>query len=126
MLQDRVMHERLARICHVDYDREIALVAESTDAAGEPSVMGVARMSKIHGKSDEARMSILIGDPYQGIGLGGELIRRAVEVARSENIARMSAILTADNQVMIHIFKKLGFEIVPLAEENLVAAVIQL
>ncbi len=88
--------------------------------------MGVVRMSKIHGKSDEARLSILIGDPYQGIGLGGELIRRAVDVARSENITRMNAILTADNQVMIHIFQKLGFEIVPLAEENLAAAVIQL
>jgi hypothetical protein len=38
----------------------------------------------------------------------------------------MNAILTADNQVMIHIFQKVGFEIVPLAEENLVAAVIQM
>ncbi len=126
MLQDRVMHERLARICHVDYDREISLVAEKTDEAGERHVMGVVRLSKIHGKSDTARLSILIGDPYQGIGLGGELIRRAVDVARSENISRMNAILTADNQVMIHIFQKLGFEIVPLAEENMVAAVIQL
>jgi acetyltransferase len=126
MLQDRVMHERLARICHVDYDREIALVAETTDSAGERHVMGVVRMSKIHGKSDEARMSILIGDPYQGIGLGGELIRRALDVARNENIARMTAILTADNQVMQHIFTKLGFEIVPLQDKNLAAAVIQL
>jgi len=126
MLQDRVMHERLARICHVDYDREIALVAEKTDEAGERQIMGIVRMSKIHGKSDEARLSILIGDPYQGIGLGGELISRAVDVARSENISRMSAILTADNRVMIHIFQKVGFEIRSLEEENLVAAVIQL
>ena len=120
------MHERLARICHTDYDREIALVAEKTDDAGEHQVMGIVRLSKIHGTSDEARMSILVGDPFQGVGLGGELIRRAVNVARSENIKRMNAILTADNQVMIHIFQKLGFDIVSLAEENLVAAVIQL
>jgi acetyltransferase len=120
------MHERLARICHVDYDREIALVAEKTDETGERQVMGIVRLSKIHGKSEEARMSILVGDPFQGVGLGGELIRRAVDVARSENIKRMNAILTADNQVMIHIFQKLGFEIAPLAEENLIAAVIQL
>jgi acetyltransferase len=126
MLQDRVMHERLARICHVDYDREIALVAETTDEAGEHNVMGIVRMSKIHGKSDEARLSILIGDPYQGIGLGGELIQRAVDVARSENIKRMNAVLTADNQVMIHIFKKSGFEIVPLEDPTLVAAAIKL
>ena len=126
MLQDRVMHERLARICHVDYDREIALVAEKTDEASERHVMGIVRLSKIHGTNNEARLSILLGDPYQGIGLGGELIRRMVNVARSENIRRISAILTADNQVMLHIFKKIGFEIKPLSEGDLLAATIEL
>lgn len=120
------MHERLARICHVDYDREIALVAERTDEAQERHIMGIVRISKIHGTNDEGRLSILIGDPYQGIGLGGELIRRAVDVARTESITRMTAILTADNQVMLHIFTKLGFEILPLPDKNLVAAAIQL
>jgi len=28
MLTERLVHERLARICHSDYDREITLVAE--------------------------------------------------------------------------------------------------
>jgi acetyltransferase len=125
MLQDRVMHERLARICHVDYDREIALVAETTDENQERQIMGIVRLSKIHG-TNEARLSTLVGDPYQGIGLGGELIRRAVDVARSEHIDRMSAILTADNQVMLHIFNSLGFSVVPLEHDNLVAARIEL
>ncbi|HJS17774.1 MAG TPA: bifunctional acetate--CoA ligase family protein/GNAT family N-acetyltransferase [Anaerolineales bacterium] len=125
MLQDRVMHERLARISHVDYDREIALVAETTDTSQERQIMGIVRLSKIHG-ANEARLSILIGDPYQGIGLGGELIRRAVDVARRERIARLSAILTADNQVMLHIFQKIGFNIAPLADEKLLAATIEL
>ena len=87
--------------------------------------MGIVRLSKIHG-TNEARLSILVGDPYQGIGLGGELIRRAVDVARSEQIERMSAILTADNQVMLHIFQKLGFSIVPLGTANLAAATMEL
>ncbi len=125
MLQDRVMHERLARISHVDYDREIALVAETLDASEERSIMGIVRLSKIHA-TNEARLSVLIGDPYQGIGLGGELVSRAVEVARSEHIDRISSILTADNQVMVHIFEKLGFTITPLDHDNLVAATINL
>jgi acetyltransferase len=120
MLQQRVMHERLARISHVDYDREIALVAETTDSEGERAIMGVVRLSKIHG-TNEARLSILIGDPYQGIGLGEELVRRAVDVARQEKMSRLSAILTADNQVMRHIFEKLGFQIEPLDEKVVVA-----
>ena len=125
MLQQRVMHERLARICHVDYDREIALVAETTDDAGERLVMGIVRLSRIHA-TNEARLSILIGDPYQGIGLGGELVRRAVDVARSERMDRLSAILTADNQTMQHIFKKEGFTFQPIDQEKLIAAVLDL
>jgi acetyltransferase len=125
MLQERVMHERLARICHVDYDREIALVAETLDTNGDQNILGVVRLSRIHG-TNEARLSVLVGDPYQGIGLGGELVRRAVDVARSEKMSRLSAILTTDNQMMMHIFEKVGFRIEPVDHEKLVAAVIEL
>ena len=36
-LSSRVAHDRLVRICFVDYDREIAIVAESRDANGTTS-----------------------------------------------------------------------------------------
>ena len=125
MLQERVMHERLARICHVDYDREIALVAETTDERGERNVMGIVRLSRIHA-TNEARLSVLVGDPYQGIGLGGELVRRGVDVARKERMSRLSAVMTADNQVMKGVFEKLGFRIDPVDNEKLVVAIIDL
>jgi acetyltransferase len=125
MLQDRVMHERLARICHCDYDREIVLVAETTNKEGEQDLMGVVRLSKVHG-TNEARLSILIGDPHQGIGLGSELVRRAVEVAKHEHLNRVSAILTSDNQVMQHIFETLGFHFEPAGNEKLVLATLEL
>ncbi|MDL1909768.1 bifunctional acetate--CoA ligase family protein/GNAT family N-acetyltransferase [Chloroflexi bacterium CFX6] len=112
MFQERVVHERLARICHCDYEREITLVAESRNDEGERNILGVVRLSKLHG-TDEARLSILIADPYQGIGLGGELVRRAMEVAGREGLQHLSAVLTSDNQVMQHIFQKLGFRIEP-------------
>jgi acetyltransferase len=125
MLQDRVLHERLARICHCDYDREIALVAENTDSQAEQSIMGVVRLSKVHG-TNEALLSILIGDPYQGIGLGSELVQRAVDLARSEHLTRLTSTLTADNQIMLHLFQKLGFTIEPGSEANLASATIKL
>ena len=125
MLQERVMHERLARICHVDYDREIALLAETTDEKGERKVMGIVRLSRIHA-TNEARLSVLVGDPYQGIGLGGELVRRGVDVARKERMRRLSAVLTEDNQVMKGLFERLGFRIEPIDNEKLLAAIIDL
>jgi acetyltransferase len=114
MFHERVVHERLSRICHCDYDREIALVAEKKDN-GEATIMGVVRLSKLHA-SNEARLSILVADPYQGTGLGGELVRRTVDVAKRENLERISATLTDDNQVMRHLFEKLGFTIESSAE----------
>jgi len=125
MLQERVMHERLSRLSHVDYDREIALVAETTDEKGERLLMGIIRLSRIHA-TNEARLSILVGDPYQGIGLGKELVHRAVEVAKNERMSRLNAILTADNQRMIRIFEQLGFQVRPVENEKLLAAIIEL
>jgi acetyltransferase len=125
MLQQRVMHERLARLCHVDYDREIALVAESTDEKGEQTIMGIVRLSRIHATND-ARISVLVGDPYQGIGLGGELVQRAVDVARSERMDRLTAILTDDNEMMRRIFEKIGFSMQPVEKEKLIAAFLEL
>jgi len=120
-LQERVVHDRLSHICHCDYDREIALVAEGKDASDERIILGVVRLSKLHG-TDEARLSILISDPYQGIGLGGELIRRAVEIGRDEHLGTLSAILTDDNQSMRHVVEKLGFRVEPFGNPGLLMA----
>lgn len=125
MFQERVLHERLARISHEDYNRVISLVAETKDDKDENIIIGVVRLSRLHA-SNEARLSILIGDPYHGIGLGGELVRRALDVAKREKIERLSATLTADNQVMQHLFKKAGFNIETTDNVNLLSASINL
>jgi len=125
MLTDRVLHERLARLCHCDYDREIALIAEDKTAEGEQRILGVGRLSKLHGK-EEARLSVLVGDPFQGTGIGSQLIRQIVEVAKGEHMRRLTATLTPDNTVMQHIFQKLGFSLEPSTDAKLLLAKIDL
>ncbi len=124
LLQERVIHDRLSRICHCDYDRELALVAE-TKTDEDHNIVAVVRLSKLHGTS-EARVSILVADPMQGSGLGSELVRRVMDVAKREHITRLLATQTPDNQVMLHIFEKLGFTIQPSGEGKLVTATIDL
>jgi acetyltransferase len=52
-LSQRVAHERLTRICFIDYDREMALVVEKTDRdTGEKQILGVGRLQKLHGTKD--------------------------------------------------------------------------
>jgi len=116
-LSRRVEHERLLRICFVDYDREMVLVAEHTDAnTGERHILGVARMNRLAAKN-EAEVAALVSDPYQRQGLGQELLHRIIEVARAEKISQVSAEMLPDNLGMQAVFRRLGFTI--RADEDL-------
>src|SRR5579863_2414675 len=63
-LSQRTAHERLTRICFIDYDRAIALVAERENpATGEHEILGVGRLTRVYGMK-EAEMAILINDDF--------------------------------------------------------------
>jgi acetyltransferase len=126
LLSKRVAHERLARICFVDYDRELALVAEGADAqTGERAIIAAGRLSRLHGGQD-ARLTMLINDAYQAIGLGKELMHRLVQMGRDEKIQRVSAIITPDNAVMKHLCESMGGTLKPINDGKMVIAEIAL
>jgi acetyltransferase len=125
LLGQRVAHERLARICFNDYDRELALVAEHKNpATGEREIIAVGRLSKVRG-AEEARFSMLISDAYQGGGLGSELLRNLLSVARQEKLRRVTAAITSDNVAMQSVARKLGFRL-EAGEGSMMTAVIDL
>jgi acetyltransferase len=110
-LSRRVEHERLLRICFGDYDREMALVAERSDpATGERRILAVGRMSKLHA-GNEAEVAVLVSDLYQKLGLGNELLRRVIQIARDEKLTRVSAEMLPDNVAMQVITKRQGFKV---------------
>jgi len=106
-LETRISHERLTRICFIDYDRELALVAES-EVAG---IMGVGRLQRLRQKPEEAEVAVVVADPFQGAGLGSELLRRLIDVGRREKVKRLWADILADNSKMRRLCESLGFKI---------------
>lgn len=123
---DRVNHERLGRICHTDYDRVIALVAEAKmPETGKPEILGIGRLSKMH-SLDSAKFSVLILDRYQGLGIGKELLRRLIEIAKEEKLRRIEAQLTADNIVMQKMCESLGCKISPYEDPRMVSAELEI
>ncbi len=109
-LSQRVIHERLIRICFIDYDQEMALVAEVKDPqTGEPTIVGIGRLRALRGSKD-AEFAVLVSDQYQGQGLGTELTRRLIDVGRQEKVARIFGDVLQDNVVMRHVCEKLGFK----------------
>jgi acetyltransferase len=108
-LAQRVAHERLTRVCFIDYDREMALVAERKAPGGEPEVIGVGRLIKSHGVN-QAEFAVIVADAFQGSGLGTELLRRLIQFARDEKLERIVGCVLPTNRRMLQITAELGFE----------------
>jgi acetyltransferase len=107
----RVAHERLTRLCFIDYDREMALVVERKDPkTGERSILAIGRLSKVH-QTAEAEFAILVSDVWQGHGFGLELLRRLVQIGRDEKLQRIVASILSDNVAMQHVSRKAGFKL---------------
>ncbi len=125
-LSQRIAHERLTRICFIDYNREMALVAETEDpATGEHVIMGVGRITKIQGTND-AEFAIVVSDKVQRQGLGTELLRRVIEFARDQKLSRVKADILLENQDMQEISRKLGFRMEPSDDPSMITAVTNL
>jgi acetyltransferase len=110
-LSTRVAHERLTRICFIDYDREIALVADRKNPqTGGHEILGVGRLSKVRG-TNEAEFALLISDRFQRQGLGTELLSRLLQIGRDEQVARIVGMIRPENTAMKHLCQKLGFRL---------------
>jgi acetyltransferase len=109
----RVAHQRLTRMCFIDYDREMALVVDHRDPqSGEHSILAVGRLSRSP-LVPEAEFAILVSDAYQRRGFGAELLRSLVQIGRNEKLCRITAQILKRNVPMQHIARNAGFTLKP-------------
>jgi acetyltransferase len=110
-LEQRTAHERLIRICFVDYDREMALVVENRNrATGSPEIIAVGRLSKLH-FGNESEFALVVSDRWQRHGIGSQLLNVLVQVGRDERLDRITAIILPDNIAMQRVARKAGFQL---------------
>ena len=125
-LDSRVAHDRLLRKCFIDYDREMALVADRQDpSTGEHEILAVGRLTKEPG-SPEAEVAVLVNDRAQKQGLGAELVRRLIEVARDEKLERIIAVILPENYGMMALARRFQFTVRPNPDPSVVIAVLNL
>jgi acetyltransferase len=103
-------HEIATQFCFIDYAREIAIVAEVMEN-GQKKLIGVGRLIADL-DHETVEYAVLISDKWQKKELGTLLTEYCVEIARQWNLKRIAAETTKDNQPMISVFKKLGFQVV--------------
>jgi acetyltransferase len=125
-LSSRVAHERLIRKCFIDYDREMALVAERPDPSGEGrEIVAVGRLTRAH-ESRDAEVAVLVADQFQNCGLGSELLQRLIQVARDEKLDRIAATILPENMAMRALALRHGFEVQKQDDLSVVQAVLTL
>ena len=125
-LEQRVGHERLTRLCFLDYDSEMAMLADHVaPETGEHEILGIGRLTKLHGKN-AAEVAVLVRDQYQRRGLGIELLRRLVQVARDERLDSVHAYMLAENLEMQALMNKVGFRIGPSEDPAVLFALLKL
>ena len=100
-------HEALVRFCNIDYDREMAIVAETR--VGEKVVeIGVSRLIIDPGRL-RGEFAVVVADKYQGRGLGTKLVDMLIEFAREKGIHTVYGTVMSENIKMIQLCEKLGF-----------------
>ena len=123
-LSQRVEHERLMRICYVDYDRAIALVTEwSNPETGENEIIAAGRLTRL-ANPEEAEFAMLVRDDVQGRGVGTHMLRKLLQFGRDEGIRRVVAYMLPENRAMIRVCEKFGFRLE--RDDEMVRAVIDL
>ncbi|HUJ51138.1 MAG TPA: GNAT family N-acetyltransferase, partial [Bryobacteraceae bacterium] len=125
-LEQRTEHERLTRMCFIDYDRQMAFVAERNDEVlGLREIVAVARLVKSH-TAEEAELAVIVSDQFQKRGLGTALVRQLVDFARDEKLNRVTATVLFENRPMQKIFERAGFRLEQSRDPESLAAVLVL
>jgi acetyltransferase len=118
-------HWMLVRFTQVDYDREIDLVALAETTGGQERMLATARViSDPDGK--RAEFAILVGEPWQGEGVGATLLSRCLAIARERGIETVWGIVLRENTGMLALGKKLGFKVSKTDEPGEMELTIQL
>jgi acetyltransferase len=99
--------DSLIRLCHLDYDREMALAA--VQGAGEGArILGVSRYY-LTPETGEAEFALVVEDAHQRKGLGRHLMARLIAIARERGVRRLFGQVLRENAPMLALMAALGF-----------------
>jgi acetyltransferase len=117
-------HERLARYCQLDYERELAFVALVRESPEKERIIADVRMLKMP-DLETAELAILVADEWQGHGIGTMLIDYCITIARELEVKTLWMEILRTNARMLHLAKGSGFK-EACSEEDMVRVVLEL
>ena len=111
----------------VDFVNVVALVAE-LEEGGEDWVVAGGRYMRCgaSGTRQKAEVAMLVGDPYQGQGIGCILLKHLVGIARASGIEEFEAEVLHSNTAMLKVFEKSGYPVHTSMTPEFVSVIIDL
>ncbi|MBY0231762.1 MAG: bifunctional acetate--CoA ligase family protein/GNAT family N-acetyltransferase, partial [Gemmataceae bacterium] len=110
--------DSLIRLCHLDYDREMALVGVQETASG-PEILGVSRYH-LAPETGTAEFALVVGDAHQRQGLGRHLLTRLIEAAKQRGVRKLAGVVLRENSPMLALTASLGFAPSDTADNDVV------
>lgn len=109
-ISDEVLQQRAEELAAVDNAAQAGAVVALYEEADGPHIVGTVRLAREPGRpgSAEAEAAIVVRDDFQGQGLGTELMRRLVLLAKQMEVQTIVAIFEADNEGAIRLFRELN------------------
>jgi acetyltransferase len=108
-------HETMTRYCNIDYNREIAIIAETQTKKGK--IVGVARLI-LQPDRRKGEFAVVVADQWQGQGLGSRLVNQIIEISKELGVDTLSADVLTSNRKMLSLCKRTGFELKKSDEET--------
>ncbi|RDB43337.1 GNAT family N-acetyltransferase [Halomonas sp. DQ26W] len=115
----------LSMLSHINYDRQMAFIAEHLREDGSKEMLGVVR---VWNDPDNIRteFSVIVRDDMAGQGLGSLLMKKMIAYCKSVGTLEMIGKIMVDNHPMRALMKHLGFRCRYNMEEQVVDAVLRL
>jgi acetyltransferase len=104
-----VTEEMLERFTHIDYGREMALVATLTEEGKEREI-AVGRFVPYRDGA-VCEFALVVEDAWQRRGIGYQILSDLIRIAASRGYATMKGLILTVNREMIELARFLGFEI---------------
>ncbi|MGJ9419600.1 GNAT family N-acetyltransferase [Massilia sp. CMS3.1] len=108
---------QLARFTQIDYDREMAFIATRPGPDGLPETLGVGRVVA-DPDNVSAEFAVTVRSDLKGMGLGRILMQKLIDYCRSRGTREIVGEALPQNNRIIGLVKKLGFEVLRADEEG--------
>ncbi len=111
-----VPHKVRQEFVVIDYTKELIILA-TTMLEQKELVVGIGQISK-NENTLFAEVAFAVRDNYQNQGIGSELLEYLTIIAKKEGLHGFTAEVLMENQPMLHVFEKMGFNIHRKLEEG--------